>query len=70
MGQADPASEGAVVSITQLSTGTGAVNVIPSEVKIGGTLRSLTLEGFARLQQRFEEVVVASAGVFRCKVSL
>lgn len=49
--QADPASDGVVVSVTQLHTPSGgAVNVMPDEVVIGGTIRALTPETFTRIQ--------------------
>ena len=50
--EADPASEGCVVSITRVSAGKGAYNVIGQRVKLAGTLRALTSGGFERLRRR------------------
>nr|GEW42525.1 IAA-amino acid hydrolase ILR1-like 5 [Tanacetum cinerariifolium] len=43
-----------VLSVTYVRGG-GALNVIPSYVELGGTLRSLTTKGMQRLQQRVKE---------------
>ncbi|XP_057800754.1 IAA-amino acid hydrolase ILR1-like 5 [Salvia miltiorrhiza] len=54
-----------VLSITYVRAGT-ALNVIPSSVELGGTLRSLTTKGLHRLQQRVKEVIEGQAGILRC----
>ncbi|CAK9180571.1 unnamed protein product [Ilex paraguariensis] len=43
-----------------------AGNVIPETVKLGGTFRSMTSEGFSFLQQRIKEVIEKQAAVHRC----
>nr|GEY07422.1 IAA-amino acid hydrolase ILR1-like 5 [Tanacetum cinerariifolium] len=58
-----------VLSVTYVRGG-GALNVIPSYVELGGTLRSLTTKGMQRLQQRVKEVVEGQAAVHRCKGSV
>ena len=64
----DPLQSG-VVSITMFNSGT-AHNVIPPEVDLKGTIRSLTLEGLELLQKRIREVsdLIARAG--RCRASV
>ncbi|KAD2392971.1 hypothetical protein E3N88_39948 [Mikania micrantha] len=54
-----------VLSVTYVKGG-GALNVIPTYVELGGTLRSLTTEGLQHLQQRVKEVVEGQAAVHRC----
>ncbi|XP_059628911.1 IAA-amino acid hydrolase ILR1-like 5 [Cornus florida] len=54
-----------VLSVTYVRGGT-ALNVIPSYVELGGTLRSLTTEGLIQLQQRVKEVIEGQAAVHRC----
>jgi len=44
-----------VLSVTFVKAGT-ALNVIPSYVKFGGTLRSQTTEGMYHFRQRIKEV--------------
>ncbi|XP_071732573.1 IAA-amino acid hydrolase ILR1-like 5 [Rutidosis leptorrhynchoides] len=58
-----------VLSVTYVKGGS-ALNVIPSYVEIGGTLRSLTTQGLQRLQQRVKEVVEGQAAVHRCTGSV
>lgn len=48
--------ESAVVSVTKFHAGE-AFNVIPDEALLGGTIRSLSVEGMQRLMKRFEEIV-------------
>ncbi|KAJ4950108.1 hypothetical protein NE237_026940 [Protea cynaroides] len=55
-----------VVSVTYVRGGS-TLNVIPSYVEFGGTLRSLTSDGLHRLQQRVKEVIEQQASVHRCK---
>ncbi|WJX34428.1 IAA-amino acid hydrolase ILR1-like 5 [Trifolium repens] len=55
-----------VLSITYVQGG-GALNVIPSYVKFGGTLRSQTTESMHHFRQRLKEVIEGQASVHRCK---
>ncbi|KAI4338059.1 hypothetical protein L6164_016413 [Bauhinia variegata] len=55
-----------VVSVTYIKGGT-ALNLIPSYVEFGGTIRSQTTEGLYHLMQRFKEVIKEQAAVLRCK---
>ncbi|KAK7317062.1 hypothetical protein RJT34_00982 [Clitoria ternatea] len=54
-----------VLSVTFVEGGT-ALNVIPSYVKFGGTLRSHTTEGMYHFRQRLKEVIEGQAAVHRC----
>ncbi|XP_061364052.1 IAA-amino acid hydrolase ILR1-like 5 [Gastrolobium bilobum] len=54
-----------VLSVTYVKGGT-ALNVIPSYVKFGGTLRSQTTEGMYHFRQRLKEVIEGQATVHRC----
>jgi metal-dependent amidase/aminoacylase/carboxypeptidase family protein len=47
--------EAAVISVTKFHAG-ASYNVIPEGALIGGTMRSLTMEGLERLKNRFREV--------------
>jgi len=58
-----------VISTTFVRGGS-AYNIIPESVEMGGTLRSLTKDGYRFLEQRFEEVVVGAAHALGCKVEL
>jgi IAA-amino acid hydrolase len=57
--------ESAVVSVSTIKGG-DAFNVIPSDVLMTGTLRSLTSAGLAGLQKRVEEVASGIAAAHRC----
>ena len=61
----DPLDSG-VVSISAIHAGQAA-NVIPSEVKILGTIRSLTMEGLKKLQRRVKEICESVAKAHGCK---
>ena len=61
----DPLDSG-VVSISAIHAGQAA-NVIPSEVKILGTIRSLTMEGLKKLQNRVKEICESVAKAHGCK---
>ncbi len=61
----DPLDSG-VVSISAIHGGQAA-NVIPSEVKILGTIRSLTMEGLKRLQKRVKEISETVAKAHGCE---
>ncbi|XP_047338627.1 IAA-amino acid hydrolase ILR1-like 7 [Impatiens glandulifera] len=45
-------------------------NATPEIVKIGGTFRSVTIEGLLNLKKRIKEVIEAQANVHRCMVSV
>ena len=57
--------EGGVVSITAINGGS-AYNVIPSEVVLKGTIRSLSVENKELLKQRLSEIATAIAEADRC----
>ena len=61
----DPLESG-VVSITVVNGG-NASNVIPSEVKVKGTLRSLTMDGLKELQRRVKEIAEGIAQTHGCE---
>ena len=61
----DPLDSG-VVSISAIHGGQAA-NVIPSEVKILGTLRSLTMEGLKTLQKRVKKISENIAEAHECE---
>eukprot|EP00747_Dinoflagellata_sp_TGD_P208194 gnl/TRDRNA2_/TRDRNA2_81701_c1_seq1.p1 gnl/TRDRNA2_/TRDRNA2_81701_c1~~gnl/TRDRNA2_/TRDRNA2_81701_c1_seq1.p1 ORF type:complete len:243 (+),score=49.15 gnl/TRDRNA2_/TRDRNA2_81701_c1_seq1:30-731(+) len=57
----------AVVSVT-IFQGGDAYNVIPAKVKLGGTIRAITVDGLESLKKRFLEVVHSVASAHRCSV--
>ena len=61
----DPLDSG-VVSISAIQGGKAA-NVIPPEVKILGTLRSLTMDGLKKLQKRVKEIAKNIAKAHGCE---
>ena len=61
----DPLDSG-VVSISAIHGGQAA-NVIPPEVKILGTIRSLTMEGLKKLQTRVKEIAENVAKAHECE---
>ena len=61
----DPLESG-VVSITVINGG-NASNVIPSEIKVKGTLRSLTMDGLKELQKRVKEIAEGIARTHGCE---
>ena len=61
----DPLDSG-VVSITVINGG-NASNVIPSDVVIKGTLRSLTMDGLRELQKRVKEIAEGIAQTHGCE---
>lgn len=58
-----------VVSMTQFHGGS-AMNVIPGEVMITGTVRSLTAEVRAHAEQRVREIVAGHGAAFGMEVEL
>lgn len=55
-----------VVSITFIEGGRKGFGVIPSQVRFGGSLRSLTNEGLAMLKRRIKEIIEKQAAVNGC----
>ena len=64
----DPFDPG-VVSITSIHGGE-TFNVIPGEVRLSGTIRSLTAAGYHHLQQRIREMAGHIAAANRCETSV
>ncbi len=64
----DPLDAG-VVSATAINGG-AAFNVIPPEVRILGTMRSLSLEGLNFLKQRIEQIAASVCQANRCQLHL
>ena len=62
--------DSAVVSVTQLSSGDNAYNVIPNAVHMGGTIRALTEDGLTRVRERFKEVASKVAEAHNCELEL
>jgi IAA-amino acid hydrolase len=60
----DPMNSG-VVSITAIHGGE-ASNVIPEEVEMKGTIRSLTMEGLNHMQKRAQQIIEGVATAHRC----
>ena len=58
--------DSAVVSITVINGG-NASNVIPSDVIVKGTLRSLTMDGLRELQKRVKEIAEGIAQTHGCE---
>jgi IAA-amino acid hydrolase len=54
-----------VVTVTFMDGGKG-FNIIPNKVRFGGTLRSLTSEGLAKLKKRVKEIIEKQAAVNGC----
>lgn len=61
--------EGAVISATMIRGG-DAVNVIPSDVEIRGTIRSYLPEVRERILERFHQVVDGVAGAMECAAEI
>lgn len=64
----DPLEPG-VISITSIHGGQ-ASNVIPEEVNVKGTIRSLTMQGLQQLQKRTEEIATHIAEAHRCEATV
>ena len=64
----DPLQAG-VVSVTTIHGG-DAYNVIPQEVRLAGTIRSLTTEGLRYLQARVRDIATLVARAHRCEASV
>jgi IAA-amino acid hydrolase len=64
------ATDAAVISATVLSAGTPAgYNVAPDHADVGGTLRALRDDTFARLQARLRESAESVARAYGCSLS-
>jgi len=61
--------EPGVISITMANAGS-AFNVIPSNMELQGTIRSLTVEGISKLQTRVKEVAQSIAAANRCEAEV
>lgn len=57
-----------VVSVTQVSTGTNAINVIPETVHLGATIRALTDESLAKLRDGLKGVAESTAQAYGMEV--
>lgn len=57
-----------VVSVTQVSTGDNAINVIPDTVTLGATIRSLTDESLARVRDGLKGVAESTAQAYGMEV--
>lgn len=57
-----------VVSVTQVNTGTNAINVIPDNVTLGASIRTLTDQSLAQIREGLEEVIRSTAKAFGCEV--
>lgn len=70
--EADPATEGVVVSVTRFNTPreSSALNVMPDEVELGGTIRAFTVAAFERMQRRVYEVIGAQAQLHGCNATV
>jgi len=63
-----PSSDNAVVSITQIHSGS-TWNVIPDSAWLEGTVRSFSQETRERLEQRFREIVLGIGAAFAAEVT-
>ncbi|GMH42180.1 hypothetical protein BSKO_10099 [Bryopsis sp. KO-2023] len=63
-----PPVESNVVTIAKVDGG-GAFNVIPSDVTISGTMRSLQATGIDMLEERMTEMSKGIASAFRCEAA-
>ena len=62
-------TEAGVVSTTFVRGGS-AYNIIPGEAELGGTLRSLTKEGYDVLEERTAAVLGGAASMLSCRLNL
>lgn len=65
--ETDPV-ESNVLTVAYVNGPDGPFNVIPTELEIGGTMRSLQTSGIDTLEERFVEMSKGIAAAFRCKV--
>jgi IAA-amino acid hydrolase len=66
--EVDPLQSG-VVSVTTFHAG-DATNIIPQEVHLSGTMRSLTMEGLLFQQKRIREITMHVAAANRCEATV
>ncbi|KAL7191214.1 hypothetical protein ACSBR2_023311 [Camellia fascicularis] len=66
--EADPL-DSQVVTVAKFQ-GSGAFNVIPDSVTIGGTFRAFSKESFLQLKQRIVEVITGQANVQKCNATV
>lgn len=59
----------AVLSITQIHAG-DAVNVVPDEAWLGGTVRTFTVETLDVIEERMRKIVEATASAYDCEAEL
>ncbi len=59
-----------VCSVTQVSTGTNPVNVIPEEVKLGATIRTLTPQSLEKVRTGLDRVVTHTAAAYECEADV
>lgn len=62
--------ESAVLSICTMSNDSGAFNVIPQTVELGGTVRTLSPDVRDLMEARIEKLVTATADAFECIVEI
>lgn len=61
--------ESGVISVTQIHAG-DAFNVIPADVTLKGTIRSLSTQGLLSLRSKVEEMLHATAAVYGCNATI
>lgn len=59
-----------VVSVTQLTTGTNAVNVIPDQVKLGATVRTLTSQSLEKIRSGLTGLIESIAAAHECEAEV
>lgn len=59
-----------VVTVTQVSTGDNAINVIPEKVSLGMTVRTLTPQSLTRISEGLESVIQATAAAHECQAEV
>ena len=62
--------ESGVVSVTSISSGDGAFNVIPSSALLKGTIRSLSTDTLMNLRDKVEHVVNTTVEVYGCNATI
>lgn len=59
-----------VCSLTQISSGGNAVNVIPEEVTMGATIRTLTGQSLDKIDEGLRQLVVQTAEAHECEADV
>lgn len=62
--------ESAIVSITNFNAGTGAINIIPREANLSGTIRTLSNEVQPQIKKRFYEIIENISNAFNVKCEI